>query len=75
MLCERGAGPLPKPPHSALTGECFTISSHSDRVPVVEANIGTLQVGEKPLRAFTILQRLRWRTFFYPVVDEMSAFH
>lgn len=53
MLRQGCASPLPDTSHIRLTSKSVTISSHSYRVPILEAHIGPSKVGEEFRRTFT----------------------
>lgn len=48
---ENSAGPFPDTAHLPLPGQAVAAMSHGDGVPVLESNIGTIEVGEQ-LRSF-----------------------
>lgn len=47
VLGQRRAGPLPYSAQLALASEFVTIGSHGDRMPVLEADIGSRQVDKQ----------------------------
>lgn len=46
-LPQRGAGPLPDTTHLALPAKPVPVCSHGDGVPVLEADVGTVQIDEE----------------------------
>jgi hypothetical protein len=56
MLGQRGAGPFPESTHVGLTREFVAVRSDSNWMPVFETYVCTPEVGEKFLRASTVLQ-------------------
>jgi hypothetical protein len=65
---EDGTGPFPDASHVPLTGKGVTSSSDRRGVPVLESNIGSVQVDEELLLALSVDlgdgRRGRWRDLY-----------
>jgi hypothetical protein len=73
MLLERRTSPFPDTPHLRLAGEFVSLRGHRYWMPIFEANISTLKISEKLLRALTISRSSGWWAFLDAVVDEVST--
>ena len=58
MLFKRRASPFPNPAHFALTSDLVAVCGHGHGMPMLETNIGTLEIDEELLRAPVGVQRM-----------------
>lgn len=77
MLSENGACPFPDSSHLSLAGEPVTSGCDGDGVPVLESNVGTVEVDkELVMRRRASADRTRtsgWRRLFDTVVGKVAA--
>ena len=73
MPLEHRFRPLPYSAQLPLSREFVAVCCHGDRVPVLETDIGALEVDEELAWPFTVVEGVgEWRAFFYDVVYEVA---